>query len=289
MALKSGFPGERINVLARPRVASLMKERITSHLLVTDCGYFPRANGHKRVRPKGCSEYVFILCVDGRGWAELPNASVAVRPGQVLVVPAGLTHSYGSDNANPWTIWWMHVRGADVQMFLELIGVSESSPIVNIADLSGVVALFERILQLMEHDESTPTLQSVTGASWNLLSLLAASRNTQTISQIDPVQVGIAFLQHNFAKSVSVSALADKVGLSVSHFSALFRERAGCGPSLYQTRLRMMKARQLLDTTDFPISKIAKLVGYEDPLYFSRRFRAVHGVTAREHRARAKG
>jgi AraC family transcriptional regulator of arabinose operon len=289
MALQSGFPGERISVLPRPRVAALLKEQITSRLVVTDCGFFPRAKNHERVRPKGCLETVFILCVDGKGWAQLPQGSVIVRPGQVLVVPAGLAHSYGAADEDPWTIWWIHVRGVDIPMFLELIGVIESSPIVNIADLSGVVGLFEKILQLMERDESTTTLQAVTGASWHLLSLLAASRNTQTISQIDPVQIGIAFLQRNFVKPVNVSTLADKVGLSVSHFSALFRESAGCGPRLYQTRLRMMKARQLLDTTDIPISKIANMVGYEDPLYFSRRFRSVHGVTATEHRARAKG
>jgi AraC-like DNA-binding protein len=51
----------------------------------------------------------------------------------------------------------------------------------------------------------------------------------------------------------------------------------------------MMKCRQLLDTTDLPVSVIARNVGYEDPLYFSRQFRAVHGMTATEHRARAKG
>jgi AraC family transcriptional regulator of arabinose operon len=53
--------------------------------------------------------------------------------------------------------------------------------------------------------------------------------------------------------------------------------------------LRMTRARGLLDRTTLTIAEIARAVGYDDPLYFSRHFRDRHGVSPREYRAIHKG
>lgn len=77
------------------------------------------------------------------------------------------------------------------------------------------------------------------------------------------------------------------MGLSPSHFAALFRRSTGCGPREYHTRLRMSCSRELLASTDLSVAAVAAAVGYPDPFHFSRRFRAVHGTTPTEHRARS--
>jgi len=289
MSLKSGFPNERISVLPRPRLKEREEDPINSHLLVTDCGYFPLAQEHARRRPTGCAETIVILCIDGTGWGRVNGVDFLIKPGQLLIVPEGSPHSYGASEKYPWTIWWVHLQGKDVATFLDVAGISGESVIINIRDLAGTVNLFQEILTLMEHDESSMTLQQSAGAAWHLLSHIAVSRNWMKVSRLDPVQVTISRLQRDFASEIPVSLLAREVGLSVSHFSSLFRESTGFSPRQYQTRLRMLKARQLLDTTDLPISNIARIVGYLDPLYFSRRFQLIHRVTPTEHRTRAKG
>lgn len=287
--MKSGFAGERISVLPRPRVAEALEHPVTSRLVVTDCGYFPKAAGHLRSRRQDCAETIVILCADGLGWCELPGGSHVVRPGQVLVVPSGTEHVYGADADSPWTIWWMHLAGFDVPALVQASGAGTATPVLSLGDLPHAVSLVEEALLAMEHDDSQLTLQVAAGAAWHLIALLSTARPGHSVGRSDPVRVAIGYLQRQFAEQVSVAELADLVGLSPSHFAALFRRTAGCGPREYQTRLRMMKCRQLLDTTDLQVSTIARSVGYEDPLYFSRQFRAVHGVTASEHRARAKG
>jgi AraC family transcriptional regulator, arabinose operon regulatory protein len=287
--MRSGFPGERISVLPRPRVAQALEHPVTSRLVVTDCGYFPKAAGHLRSRPLGCSETIVIVCADGLGWCELSSGSHVVRPGQVLVVLSGDEHVYGADADSPWTIWWMHLAGFDVPALVQASGIGTAAPVLSLGHLPQAVSLVEEALLAMEHDDSQLTLQVAAGAAWHLMALLSTARPGLFVGRSDPVRVAIAYLQRQFAGKVSVGELADMVGLSPSHFSTLFRATAGCGPREYQTRLRMMKGRQLLDTTDLPVSTIARSVGYEDPLYFSRKFRAVHGMTASEHRARAKG
>jgi AraC-like DNA-binding protein len=287
--LRSGFPGERISVLPRPRVTEALRHPVTSRMLVTDCGYFPRAADHRRERPSGAAETILILCVDGFGWCELPSGSHAVRPGQALLVPPRTPHTYGAAADEPWTVWWMHLVGADVPQLVEASGAGADDPVLDVADVTRAMAFIDEVLVGMERDDSQPTLQAAAGAAWHLLALLSTARYAMPTGRTDPVAAAISHLQRQYTEKVSVAELARIAGLSPSHFSALFRKATGCGPREYQTRLRMMKCRQLLDTTDLPISAVARRVGYDDPFYFSRQFRAVHGVTASEHRARAKG
>jgi len=276
-------------VLPRPRVRQAAEHPVTSRLIVTDCGYFPTAADHERSRPHGCAETILILCVDGFGWCELPDGSHRVSPGQVLVVPPRIPHTYGALAETPWTVWWMHVFGDDVAPLVAASGATPQEPVLAVPDLTRAVGLVDEALRGMERDDSPATLQTAAGAAWHLLALLSTAPYGVRTARSDPIQLAIEHLQQHFARRIAVAELAAAAGLSPSHFSALFRRATGCGPHEYQTRLRMMRSRQLLDTTDIPVSAIARQVGYTDPLYFSRQFRAVHGVTATEHRARAKG
>lgn len=287
--LRSGFPGERIVVLPRPRVVEALADPVTSRLVVTDSGYFPAAAEHLMTRPRGASETIVIVCVDGFGWCRLAGGEHVVRPGQALVIPRGTPHTYGASTDAPWTLWWLHAAGADVSDLAAASGVTPEKPVLAVPELPRAVALLEEVVTTMMRDDSPRSIQLAAGAAWHLLSVLATARYGTFAARNDPIASAVAHLQRHYSEKVTVNDLAARAGLSPSHFSALFRKATGCGPREYQTRLRMLKCRQLLDTTDLPVSAIARQVGYEDPFYFSRQFRAVHGVTASEHRARAKG
>jgi AraC family transcriptional regulator of arabinose operon len=289
MSLASGFPGERISVLPRPRVAQARSEPIGARLLATDCGYFPRATAHVRARPAGSEQTIVVVCTEGRGWCELPGRTLPVTPGHALVIPAGTPHRYGADAEDPWTVWWVHVTGDDVPELLRAGEVGADGAVLVARDLSRLVSLVDEALSAMERDDSSSSLQLASGAAWHLLARLVAGRHSVAAGRVDPVAVAIAHLQDVYADNVSVARLAAQAGLSVSHFSSLFRRATGCGPREYQTRLKMSRGRELLDTTDLPVASVARMVGYEDPFYFSRQFRAVHGLTPSEYRGRAKG
>lgn len=289
MPRRSGFAGERISVLPRLRVEEALRHPITSRLVVTDSGYFPRAADHVRVRPHGATEAIVIVCVDGVGWCEVDGVRHRVCPGQAVPLAPQIPHRYGASTMDPWTVWWIHVLGRDAAALVAAAGATATSPIVDVADLPRAVALLEEVVAGMERDDLTSTLQLGAGAAWNLLALLSTSHYQLPGQRSDPAQLAITHIQRHYRDKLTVSGLARQVGLSTSHFAALFRRATGCGPHEYQTRLRMLKARQLLDTTDLPVSAVARSVGYDDPFHFSRRFRAAHDVTASEHRSRTKG
>jgi AraC-like DNA-binding protein len=88
----------------------------------------------------------------------------------------------------------------------------------------------------------------------------------------------------------AVETLAAMADLSRSQYALHFRELTGRSPKSHLMRLRIHRATQLLDTTSDSITHIARGVGYEDPLYFSRAFRQMHELSPSRYRdARRRG
>jgi transcriptional regulator GlxA family with amidase domain len=95
-----------------------------------------------------------------------------------------------------------------------------------------------------------------------------------------------AWLHAREARAVSVTAMAREAGLEERTFLRRFKVATGLAPSEYAQRVRLDKARELLQTTHRPISQIAWDVGYEDAAAFGRLFQRSVGLTPGEYRRR---
>lgn len=285
-ARAEGFPGQRLCVVPRPLVATALRAPVTRRLTVTDIGLFPHAAGHRRSRDHGAAETIVILCISGSGSVRIGDVRYPIGPSDAIVIPAGAEHEYGADTADPWTIWWMHVRGEDVA---ELTGpvLGARSPLHRLSAPDRVIVLFDEILTLLERRLSPGHLLSASGAAWQLLARIAADAALPVDDS--PLDRAMQFLESRVEADISVSELAAIVGLSPSHLSALFRRATGSGPAAFHTTLKLARARALLDSSSRTIAQVAAAVGYTDPLYFSRQFRRVHGMSPSAYRALDKG
>jgi transcriptional regulator GlxA family with amidase domain len=77
---------------------------------------------------------------------------------------------------------------------------------------------------------------------------------------------------------LDVGALARIVGMSVSRFSRSFHKAVGLPPHTYVIQCRVMRAQELLATTQLPLIEIALTIGFSDQAHFSRRFHELTGV-----------
>lgn len=287
MYLRDGFPGQRLHVLPRLLVKEALQRKPTSRMLVTDAGYFPRASMHGRTRAGGCDETIVIMCVEGGGRCEIAGVRHDVGTNEVLIIPAGVPHSYHASVTEPWSIWWLHITGEDVPDLLAAIGLTVAAPTAPIADPVRACALAESICDALAHDETAASLTAAAGAAWHLLAQLAAERDGRWVAR-EPIARAKDHLRANLAAPVNLPALAALAGYSTSHFSARFRTLTGFSVTEYVKRLRMAQARQLLITSDHSVAEIAARVGYPDPFYFSRHFTAIHGMSPRAFRRRHK-
>jgi len=94
----------------------------------------------------------------------------------------------------------------------------------------------------------------------------------------------IAYMQEHLNQPLQVATLAERACVSPSHFFVLFKRRTGCPPIDYFIRLRMERARELLEAGSLHVKEVAAELGYGDPFYFSRMFKSVNHVAPVEYR-----
>lgn len=155
------------------------------------------------------------------------------------------------------------------------IVVSEISlPLLNV---------FHRLLDLLDEPESIPFLaphvqqeiiyRLLVGDQGPRLRQMATSG-----SRSHQIGQAIEWLKNNFEKPLRVAELAAQVGMSTSRFHHHFRELTAMSPLVFQKRVRLNEARQLMLTQFLDASDAAFQVGYESPSQFSREYSRLFGT-----------
>lgn len=283
---REGFDNQRIVVVPRPQVQVALSEPATRRLLVTDAGYFPQAHGHRRTRPDGAAETIVLFCVAGSGTVRVASESYAVAPLTCVVIPAHRPHEYHAAAEDPWTIWWLHLRGTDMAE-LSSSGSGHTPTVARLRSIDREIALLDELLSLLERRPSAANLLMASAIAWHFLARVQVAGALPADGS--PLQRAMTYLESRIEGTITVGELATIVGVSPSHLTALFRRATGSGPSAYHTSLKMGRARSLLDGTSLTIAQVAHAVGYADPLYFSRQFRRVHGTSPTGYRDQTKG
>lgn len=102
---------------------------------------------------------------------------------------------------------------------------------------------------------------------------------------VQRIEQSIAYMREHLDQPMLVARLAVLAHISPSHFFALFKRRTGSSPMDYFTHLRMQYACRLLDGPSTSVKEVAAAVGYDDPFYFSRVFKAVNRIPPSRYRA----
>jgi two-component system response regulator YesN len=82
----------------------------------------------------------------------------------------------------------------------------------------------------------------------------------------------------------SLGVLADEMGLSTGYLSGLFKKLFGAPFQDYLIAQRMERGKLLLLTTHLKNYEIAEKIGFEDPNYFSTRFKKEFGQTPSQYK-----
>ncbi|MFD2334408.1 helix-turn-helix domain-containing protein [Cohnella sp. GCM10020058] len=97
------------------------------------------------------------------------------------------------------------------------------------------------------------------------------------------VEAVIAAMQESYAEPTAVRDLASAAELPPHRFTAIFRQLTGSRPLDYLNELRIERAKDRLIRSAEPLREIARLTGFKDEYYFSRRFRQQTGLTPRQY------
>ncbi len=112
--LRDGFAGQEMFVIPRPALAAVSSHPLVRSIYPTDIGWFPAAAHHYRERPNGARQDHLMLCVNGSGHLTIDGQRLRLRANEMIVIPRDTPHSYWADDEDPWSIYWVHFQGEDV-------------------------------------------------------------------------------------------------------------------------------------------------------------------------------
>ena len=281
-----GFEGQKMFVLPPEAQEAFQNEPLLKSFLCTHLGYFPKAGGHYYQRSVGFDEWVFIYCIEGSGWCETKGELRKICPGEVLLLPTQIPHRYGAMASDPWTILWGHAQGTDAELLGREI-IKDRFPSVEMGSHLLLQQVLFGALEVLQAGFVREHLISASASMrWVWSEIRRRSKFQESEGRASWLREILLQLHCNIEKNLSLGELAQLAGCTAPHLCRCFKDLTGYSPMDYHQRLKMMKACEMMLESQHAIAKIAELVGYNDPLYFSRLFKKNYGVSPRAWRDR---
>lgn len=287
-----GFNQERLLVIPQVILDKVTIDPIIHSLYLTDIGYFPTAQYHYRQRLGGSAQAILIFCIHGEGVVEMNERRYKLSTNQFIVIPAHIPHTYQADLVNPWSIHWLHFNGDELPIYTELFDKEDAVFTLTPEMSRRIVGEFNALYQILTNGYSLDLLRQLSSSLRLLLTTLCLDEGQlygQKQEHQNYVDLCIQEMKENLHQSLSLDYLATKTALSKNYLVHLFHKKTGYSPVDYFIHLKIQRACQYLDTTNYSIKEIGTLIGYEDPYYFSRIFKKIMNQSPKQYRALSKG
>lgn len=277
-----------------PKVRCLVyQKRITDDIYLMLCGV-EHCLPDYRFDATGRDGYHLHVILEGKGTLCVNGEEKALHFGQIFLTKPNEETWYKADSEDPWVYCWMAFDGAIAKKCTEDAGFSNG---VNVLDCHVDLSQFYSIVSnVLDQAEVTPSnVYSRTGQLLEFISTAVHSnyKSGQTSRRMhrypvdDYVKYAADFIRANYA-TAKISDVAKYVGLHRSYLTNLFKEKIGVSPQEYLMQCKIKQACKLLEETDNPIQEIARQVGYDNPLTFSKTFKSFYGVSPKFYRQRHK-
>jgi AraC family transcriptional regulator of arabinose operon len=240
-------------------------------------------------RSRGTTDWLLVNTLLGRGrFGPADGSHLGVGPGDLVVVAPGTRHDYGTaPGRDRWDLQFAHFHPR--VDWLALLDWPEAAP--GVRRLHTVGEVRRRVAEGLERTVvvSRSGLAQAELFALNALEsalLWAATQKADSPRLDSRLILVLEQISARLAEPLSTAALARTAGLSESRLTHLFVAQLGTPPMRFVEQQRMRAAQQLLDLSATPVNAVSRAVGYEDPLYFSVRFKRFCGQSPTAYRGR---
>lgn len=237
----------------------------------------------KVIHQKTVGETIVAQVVAGTYEVTFRGSSHTIRPGEVVVVPAGVPVEFvhhPDPRRGYMEARWLHLH-ATLLGAVDFLSLYDLPPRLDRKQSAPVGAIIAELLR-DDAEGLAGALRRVCHRSeyaFRLLGLLAElgslkASAMQRLGHHASLESLFRQIRFHLAAPLDVGQLAAWAGLSPSRLHAVFQARLGLTPMAYVRRLRLAEARRLLAATDMPVAEVAAATGFASPFHFSRLFRA---------------
>lgn len=138
-------------------------------------------------------------------------------------------------------------------------------------------------ITMLEHIKVTRSEELDTWAIRQFSLIIKATRTIVNDKVSNVVSMALKYIEEHYKEELSLEEVSRHVSVSPQYLSKLFKEETDSNFVEYTTKLRIQKAKDLMNSTDKTIKEICYMVGYHDPNYFSRKFKSIVGISPTDY------
>lgn len=209
----------------------------------------------------------------GKGILKVGNKTYNLVKGQCFLICPEVVTYYSADLGEPWTYYWVAFNGLNARTYLSRANLSLENPILDFSDEEIIINCFTQMFKDSQIKKSGD-MRMLSSLYLLLATLSDSTSNEVSSSNINShVKKSLEWIEVNYSGNISISEMADYVGLNRKYFSKLFKESVGMSPQNFLINFRLNKACELMKNPHLSIGEISRSVGYDDQLLFSRIFK----------------
>lgn len=234
------------------------------------------------------NEYQLVYITKGDGYFSSQSCpKKRIKAGTMILLFPGEWHSYHPDIDTGWDEYWVGFRGPHIDKRVENGFFSCKEPLHHIGISSGIVSLYEEILRIAA-EEKFGYQQMASSIVLHILGSMYYKEKNNSFTDryvIDKINEA-RILMRDFENMKTAEEIAREIGVGYSWFRRVFKEYTRVSPAQYQLQLRLLRAKELLTSSNMNISEIAYALKFENTGQFSTFFKHKEGITPSEFRER---
>ena len=226
--------------------------------------------------------------VGGVGQFRIESDFYSVSAGDLVIVNPNVEHTETSLDAQPLEYIVLGVK--DLELSVKE-GQDNRFCIARFKRKQAEILFYLRTMQ-REIEAEAPGYEIICQDLLDVL-VIYLMRQTDFSAKLTPIpkqasqtcSVVRRYIDTHYKEDLSLEELAKIAHVSKYYLSHTFSKEYGISPMSYLSMRRIEESRELLATTDFPLTEIARFLGFSSGSYFSQSFRRHEGISPREYRS----
>lgn len=225
--------------------------------------------------------YLVHYVTRGKGRLWMNDTCYVIEKDTMFLIRPGITCVYQADKDDPWEYCWICIDGYDVENMLNNSGFDKVN-LLFFDKSNGEVrdAMLNFIFYFSKYKNNEYMLLS---RLYNIFGHMKIQMKKQQAKSIH-VKRAIDYIYENYSKNISVTDIANYLGIDRTYLYRLFKEEYNMSPQKYLLNFRLKAAMNKLEGGNMSIAEIAYSCGFNDASAFCHQFKKVYKDTPLNYR-----
>ncbi len=221
------------------------------------------------------NEYQINYITKGAGILENKRGKFNVKAGSLMIIRKDEWHRYRPLKSKGWVEHYIGFDGIFANHFLLKNHILQGQSVINCGVREDIIDTYYKIFELVikEHPGNQ---QIASGLIIKLLGTIVAWQKQRNFAgrPIEKlIQEARFYMRENIEKEINMEDLAKNYCIGYSYFRKMFKKYTGISPHQYHLDLKIIRAKELILTTNKTIKEISYELGFQSIHYFSRLFK----------------